>query len=291
MMNSFRSVTIIGYGAVGSALTDFFRHSDITLHSVWDRKPEVTLISDGKELKPAGKQMPASADETGELILISVPDNAITEVAEKLSRLPGDWSEKSVAHLSGSLPAAILGKLKEKGANIASIHPLQTFSGTGSRVKLRDIHFTLQGDEVLLDKLDSLIEMMGSSAVKVDHKQKKLLHLTAVFASNYMISLLDMANEIAESGEVENSLELMKPILRETLQNVLKDGTENSLSGPVARGDSGTIAGHIEILKNHEELLHTYRLLGKRALQIAKQNDRFTPEKEQELMNLFKHGE
>ena len=290
-MNPFSSVTIIGYGAVGSSLVDFFRHSGINLKSVWDRKPEVALLSDGKELKPAGKAMPDSADETGELILISVPDAAIPEIVKKLSAITGDLTGKYIAHLSGSRSAEILSSLKKSGASTASIHPLQTFPGKGGRSRLNGIRFTLQGDDQFLDRLEVLVKLMGSSSIKVNEKQKTLLHLTAVFASNYMISLLDIANEVAEAGKIDNSLELLEPILRQTLDNILTDGTSVSLSGPVSRGDTATIIGHIEMLRNHAELLHAYKLLGNRALKIAEISNRITPEKVSELKKLFEFEE
>lgn len=286
-MTPFKSVSIIGYGAVGSSLADFFVKSETDLHSVWDRKPEVTLLKDGNTLKPAGKPMPDSADETGELIILSVPDKAIAKIAEKLSLLPGNWTGKWIAHVSGSLPAQVLDKLKKKGASVAAMHPLQTFTGTGNKSKLQDIRFTLQGDGEFLVKLKALVGMMGSSAVEVDEKTKLILHLSAVFASNYMVSLLDMAKDTAESSGVDNSLELLAPIINATLQNVLARGTEQSLSGPAARGDSETISRHLDLLKDHSELLEAYKVLGSRALQIAGRSGNLSPEKIQEIKSLF----
>ncbi|MEX2456401.1 MAG: DUF2520 domain-containing protein [Balneolaceae bacterium] len=287
-MESKPSISIIGRGAVGSALVDFFRRSEYPLWSVWGhRKEECFLMSDDKEIQTENS-FPQTSSDLGEIIFIAVPDDKIAEVADQLSNQKIDWSLHSVVHLSGAKSSDLLSSIKEKGGATASMHPLQTFTKGDGSDRFKDIYISLEGDEELVEKLEGIVSDFGALSFKLTPDQKRSMHIAAVFASNYLVSLMDIVHQITSKNGIENGLQILAPIIRQTFSNIEEKGIEQSLSGPVKRGDLNTIKQHLSDLDDAPELTkNLYKKLGLQALNITQKSAQLTPEQVKELKDLL----
>lgn len=290
-MSKSTSVTVFGPGALGGAMIDLIRkHPKFTLYSVWGRKTADCYYSDSEGKKrTAGKSFPDQSGDLGKLIILSIPDDQLSIVAGRLSDIDMNWNKYSAIHLSGSHHAAILNPLHECGANIASIHPLQTFTRNNDSSRFDGIWFTFQGDDALFPLLNSLISSFGARSIPMSAEQKSGMHLAAVFASNYLVSLMEVVHQITEKNDIKNGLELLRPIVYQTLENIYKKGTVQSLSGPVARGDHSTLEKHFNQMKENQDHTKLYRQLGVVAAQVAQKSGQLNAEKARQVIQLLEN--
>jgi predicted short-subunit dehydrogenase-like oxidoreductase (DUF2520 family) len=265
------SITVVGIGAVGSALIDFFKSNGYPVISAFDSSSE----------------LPGEPTEFGNLIFISTPDDAIEPVAVKLANSEINWSGKIVTHCSGSLSSDKLSSLGLAGAYTASMHPIQTFKKGDRADRFENITISIEGTEQAKAVLKPLISRMKAKAIDVTPGQKQALHIGAVFASNYLVSLLHTVEKYLESEEIEDGIHIMKPLIVQTLRNIFEEGTAESLTGPVSRGDVQTVETHLSRLIFHPDEQALYRQLGKSALQIAKENDQLSADAAEKLTELF----
>jgi len=288
-MDKRTTVSLFGPGALGGAIIDLIpRLKEYRLHSVWGRSAEECLIySETAEPIPADKPFPESSSDLGSLILIAVPDGEIAPLARKLASQNVQWNNRSVVHLSGSQPADSLSELKDCGARTATLHPLQTFTRGDDYRRFEGIWFTLQGDESLFPELEHMIKQAGAQSVQMTAKQKSGMHLAAVFASNYLVALMRVVEQITQENNIENGLNLLQPIIQQTIQNIFEKGPQHSLSGPVARGDLSTLSAHLQALNSNPELETLYRQLGKKACHLAIKSGQLNEESAEKVMNLF----
>lgn len=267
------SVSVLGPGALGSAMIDLVsRHPEFLLYSVWGRtQPDSYFVdTESKKKQPADHLKPSLDDDLGELILLAVPDDRLIYLSGQLSEADIKWNRRSVIHLSGSLDSTVLKPLKDRGALTASMHPLQTFTRGDRADRFNGIWFSLQGDDNLFPLLNQLVEPFGGRTKVLTSEQKKAMHLAAVFASNYLVSLMDVVDQITKEEGINDGLEMLQPITHQTFDNIIEKGTKQSLSGPIARGDVTTIASHLKRLENNSDRVNLYQQLGLIASQIAK---------------------
>lgn len=291
-MSKGRSVSVFGPGALGGAMIDLIKkHSQFTLHSVWGRNAADSYYyseSEGKK-RASDKSFPDQCGDLGKIIILAVPDDQLSAVAGRLSEIDVNWKEFCVIHLSGSHGADILAPISESGASVASIHPLQTFTRNDSASRFDGIWFTFQGDHSLFPLLKSLISPFGARSVPMSAEQKLTMHLAAVFASNYVVSLMEVVQQITEKNDIENGLELLRPIVHQTLENIFEKGATQSLSGPVARGDCSTIEKHLSQMEGNPEHAELYRSLGLIASGIAQKSGQLNTEKVLQVQNLLEN--
>lgn len=271
-MTIFRdlSFTVIGNGAVGGALVDFLEKQSCTVLSVFSRSGGTVNSRNGTAANT--KQIcPAEENETGDVIFIAVPDDHISEIAKKLSRIDLNWSSRKVIHCSGNLFSDELQALSLLGAQTASMHPLQTFQRGDKAGRFDGIFVSLEGHPGLCKELETFVSSMGASPLWVQKEQKQMLHIAAVFASNYIVAVLHEAEKLLLEKGIKNGLKPLEPLILQTIENSLNLGPSEALTGPVARGDAESVLKHLQALEDHSESINLYRLLGAKALRIAKE--------------------
>lgn len=270
-MNSSPSLTIIGPGAVGSALLLGTFETGFSIQSVVLRSDHSPCP---ESLRP--KAIPFSeltADDLGEWIFITTPDDQIVRVVTRLASLPNvNWTSRSAVHLSGASGSDLLEPLEEQGARIASCHPLQTFVRGNPSAGFRDIHLTLEGGQEFLGELREFWEGLGATTHIVTRKQKRQVHLSAVFLSNYLVSLASIAEELLQEVLPDGDLHLLEPLLHRTVSNLVTKGPSESLTGPVERGDLETIRQHMKLMEDTSDRMVLYRHLGLAASRLAARN-------------------
>lgn len=268
-MSFDKTVSVIGTGAVGGAFINLFEQTNSSLVSVWSSRSGELRTEGGKRRFIPGRSCPVTNDEAGELLILAVPDDQIPHVVNHLAESSIEWNGRRVVHCSGARFADSLEPLVAKGARAASMHPVQTFRRGDGRERFLDIFISLEGDPVLVSELLSLVDAAGAKPLKIDKIQKRALHLAAVIASNYLVTLQYIAEKFLAERGVEDGFKLVEPLVKQTTENVVKKGAAGALSGPVERGDLETITMHLNLLKENPDLLQIYARLGLETIELA----------------------
>ena len=265
-------IGIIGAGKVGIAIAHVLKGKGFEIATVAD-------VTGEKALNMARQYLGSSVSYTDnnmevirtcDIVAITTQDGVIREVAkeihEKTERLDG----KLFFHTSGAHPSSILKPLDEKGAILGSLHPLQTFPDIDSAIRvLPSTYIFIEGDERALRTLEVLGKGIGHVAIPIEGKNKIYYHLCAVFVCNLLCSLLYASEGIME--KIDIPLEPFFPIINATLQNIEAKGPLLSLTGPIVRGDAGTVEDHIIALREMKLHKKIYKALSLVALDMVKE--------------------
>jgi predicted short-subunit dehydrogenase-like oxidoreductase (DUF2520 family) len=205
-----------------------------------------TLASAGNAVAfiGAGNAIDDPADfRTADVWLIGSGDDAIMHCAEVLARDGKLTQGALVFHCSGALSSQALNSAAGCGAAVASVHPIRSFANPEQ--SLKEFHGTwcgIEGDAAALALLGEMFEAIGAKLAPIDADAKILYHAGAVFASNYLVTLLDAATQayVAAGVPQDAALQMMAPLVRGAVDNVFSLGTTGALTGPIARGDMET---------------------------------------------------
>ena len=288
MMNKPTSVTVIGTGAVGSALLNFFRENDFVIRSEWNNQSGKIFKDSLSEPVSKNRSLPQTDDETGGLIFITTPDDEISKVVARLTQQSINWKERLVIHCSGNLTSKELEVLKVRGAQTASMHPIQTFKKGDSKDRFDRIYISLEGDDELCNRLEKLVIKMNAKPVRLNREQKRSLHIAAVFSSNYMVALLNLVGNYLNEQGLDEGLSLLEPLIRQTITNIFEKGTVQSLTGPISRGDYDSVQKHLQSLKNDDNIASLYKMLGREALNIAEKREEISESRISKLREILK---
>jgi predicted short-subunit dehydrogenase-like oxidoreductase (DUF2520 family) len=207
--------------------------------------------------------------DVADLVFITTPDAAIAGVAAQVRWRPGSW----VVHVSGAESLDVLAPARRAGAAVGSIHPLQTFADYEQAVAaMPGSTFALEGDGALLECLREMVTALGGRAVELRPQDKALYHAAAVLVSNYVVTLMDMATRLWQQfgADPDSAPEALLPLLQGTVDNLRRLGLPDALTGPIARGDLGTVSRHLEALEAMApDLLPAYRELGLQTIPVA----------------------
>lgn len=235
------TLNIIGAGHVGRALGRLFAAGgifaigDVMARSAQRAQEAVAFIGAGRPVHDAGALRAAQA------WMLAVPDDQIAPVCAQLDAL-GLLAGAVVFHCSG---AKTSGELPARGASVASVHPVRSFADPATvAASFAGTFCGIEGDERALALLAPAFEAAGARLVPIDAHAKTVYHAASVFASNYLVTVLDAALRAYQAAGIapEVARELARPLASETLANVLRMGPEQALSGPIARGDMATVA-------------------------------------------------
>ncbi len=282
---------IVGFGKVGSSLFNVLKADPQATIFVVDPLKNLNKTWT-QNLSPDSfyKEINELPPKKFELIAICVPDDQIEKVVSALLNFPLDNS--FVFHTSGTQTTECLIPLKEKGAQIGSLHPLQTFNQMFLPTTIWDsITCTFQGDAALYARLKALFEPFKTRIVTVTQKQKQMLHLTATITANYQVALYSWAQQLLKEVDLpENTLnDWLSPLIVQVGQNLQKQAVSKILSGPLQRGDLNTIKYHLKLLntKGNKSDALLYRLLGLKILENAD----FNIQNRQELKRYLESNE
>ncbi len=278
--------TIIGSGNVARSLSEAIRYTDdgrFYLNGVYARNRNIAAGIAGPDTKSGSIEQVAVLEG---LIIIAVSDDAIRSVAETLAVIPMS-PDLVCCHVSGAVGLDALQPLKAKGAEVGSVHPLQSFPADSGGAYFRDISVSILSDTSSV-VLSDFAKSLDCRPVAVTEEQKQQLHLAAVFASNYLVALMDLVNKTTKGLEYPLS-DLLKPLIQTTLSNIEGKGTARSLTGPVSRGDAGTVKAHLELIDSIQdhEMKQAYKTLGRAALRLAFDTGKLSKEQADELHNLL----
>lgn len=273
-------ISFIGAGKVAIAFGKYLNNNNIEVLYYLSRSYESALKASKYVNCNVTENLEKLIDES-DYIFITTTDDNISDVVKTISVL-NKLDGKNFVHMSGALSSEILDDLKEKNANVYSIHPLQTFSNIDTAViDLKKTYFSIEGDN--LERIVSLIETLGNKYFILSKTQKVKYHLAACIFSNYLVTLMDFGSKILNDINIDtdDGLESMKPLIMSTINNIYNSNTKASLTGPIKRGDTETIIKHLNELCDVD--LEVYKSLGKMTTQRLVDED-----KKEQLMKLWK---
>lgn len=268
-------LSIVGPSKVGTAIGVLARRAGYQVAGIGGRdlgKTQAAAEQIGGGVK-AGTAFDAAG--AGQCVLLAVSDDAIQEVCDELAEAGAFAAGAVVGHCSGALGSDILHAARERcGCHVASIHPLQTFPTVQSAIDgLAGVYWFCEGDEPAVKVLNDLIAAIGGTPVGIALEQKPLYHAAAVFACNYLIALMDMALATAGGAGVESQTawKALEPLVKNTVANIGELGPAAALTGPIARGDTETVARHLDALREYDpELAGLYSAFGRWTIELAR---------------------
>jgi predicted short-subunit dehydrogenase-like oxidoreductase (DUF2520 family) len=194
---------------------------------------------------------PSRPDEVvnaAQLILLTVPDDALPDLVGGLAATGADLQGKLVVHTSGAYGLSVLDPAAERGALPLALHPVMTFTGRDDDLnKLTGISYGVTAPDALRPIAEALVIEMGGEPVWIADADRALYHAALAGAANHMVTLIAESSDLLGRIGVEHPGRMLGPLLGAALDNVLRLGIAG-LTGPVVRGDAGTVRKHVDAL-------------------------------------------
>ncbi|WP_412061149.1 Rossmann-like and DUF2520 domain-containing protein [Rubrivirga sp. IMCC45206] len=282
------AVAIVGAGAMGRALGLRLVESGYPVEMVISRS-----LSSAEAL--AAKLGARASDRLGDLpavplVLLTVPDDQIADLAETLVDAPRPWRGAVVLHTSGAQTASALEPLRAEGARTLSFHPLQAVTRDADADTLAGVAVGIEGEEPGRAAGIELAVGLGMRYLIVAADAKPRYHLAAAMASNLLVTLMGMVQEVLASIDVDRrqAMAILGPLVQGTLDNLSSGSVEEALTGPVARGDLGTLRMHGLALRKHlPHLVPAYAALSVETVRLAVRAGTLSPSRAEDVLTLM----
>lgn len=221
----------------------------------------------------------AAALAQSDVLLLCVPDDAISPVAAGLAASGASWNGRVVLHTSGARDASVLAELAAQGAETGSFHPVQTFSGPPDAGFFRGITVGVEGSTRAVDVARHLADTLLAEPLTLSAAEKALYHTAAVMSGNFATALLGAASDVwdqAVHGRVAFS-QVLGPLVRQSVENALASGPGAAITGPYVRGDADTVRSQLDALEAaFPHLLPLYCSLAVEAVHTAQRAGRLS---------------
>ena len=188
---------------------------------------------------------PAQVLADADLVLLTVPDDVLGRLVAGLAATEAPFAGRLVAHASGAHGIRILDPATQAGALPLALHPVMTFTGREDDVdRIKGVCFGVTAPEPLRPAAEALVIEMGGEPVFIAEENRSLYHAALAFAANHLVTLVTEAATLLRDAGAEVPNRMLGPLLGAALDNALRFG-DAGLTGPVARGDDGTVAAHV----------------------------------------------
>jgi predicted short-subunit dehydrogenase-like oxidoreductase (DUF2520 family) len=238
------ALNLIGAGHVGRvfgrlwAEQGSFRIQQVLTRSAASAQQAVDFIGAGSVATAYDQLQPAAVH------VLAVGDDQIVAASEALARAV-PLKDSIVFHCSGALTSDQLHAAREAGALVASVHPIRSFADPAAvAAQFSGTFCGIEGDDGALAVLTPALQAIGAQPVTINASAKTVYHAAAVFASNYLVTVLDAALRAYQAAGIPEPVarQLAQPLASESMANVFRLGAAAALSGPIARGDLATVA-------------------------------------------------
>jgi len=222
-----------------------------------------------------------------DFVFVTTPDDVIGQVAKEVK-----WNKgQTVIHCSGANSTAVLAPAREAGCNVGCMHPCNTFASKQQSLEnLVGSTFTLEAEEPVAADLKKFVEALNGRWMKLREQDKALYHASVCIACNFLYTLVDIAADLWKHFDLnpDDAVQAMMPILKGTLNNIENVGFPGCLTGPIARGDVGTIQKHLQALEEKQpEVVPLYKALGLRTIPIGIAKGTLSEDKAEQLRRLM----
>lgn len=239
---------IVGPGRLGSALATQLQRTYDCVDTIVARHSSIAkAIALAEKIDASAKELDsAEFDQT--VTWLCVPDAAIAPLASKLAH-KREWRGKIVLHSSGALSSDELSALREKGAAVASVHPMMTFA-PDAQPQLAGVVFALEGDHRAVEAARRLVTALQASEFVIAKENKVLYHAFGSFLAPLLLTTLATAEKVGTQAGVPPKMlrAAMHRIVSQTVDNYFKLGAEAAFTGPFIRGDVDVVKKHLAAL-------------------------------------------
>ena len=264
-------IGFVGAGRAGCSLGKYFTRkaaqADVTVtgyNSIVEEEARWAAEFTGSSVFERIEDVIAASDA----IILSTPDGAIKKVWDTIDKK--NLTGKMICHLSGSLSSDVFSGIDTYGGYAISIHPMFAFSNKDSVYQQLDsVSFTLEGHPYAVNAWQQLLDALGNRSVVIDQAKKPKYHAAASILSNQVIAVLATGYELlTECGFSEKEARTFSAALvRDNVEHVIADGCVSALTGPIERGDVGTVQKHLQELNDAQKEM--YRVCGSKLLELA----------------------
>lgn len=270
-----KSLTVIGCGTVGQTLAKLWYDNNIfTMGAILNESMDSGF--NARKFIGAGRVAEDFHDlRATDIWLIATPDDLIADSCTRLANTGVLQEGNLVLHTSGAHTSGNLGPAWASRAMTASLHPIKSFVDSKSAVNtFEGTYCTFEGADDAKEILQPAVEAIGGKFISVKAENKPLYHAATSILCNYICGVVDFGlNALDRSGvQKEEAIRAVEPILRETMENVLKMGGVEALTGPIARGDVETVRKQSSAIKNKmPEYAEVFNSLGKLTSEISRE--------------------
>lgn len=262
---------IIGAGNVGSTLAILLSEAGLRVKLYYHTTPPLMASEAGVHLC---RGMPEAGAQLKGSVIVATRDDAVTSVADALRSVL--TAGQVVLQTSGARAAAeALAPLAEEGVSLGTLHPLVAISNVEQGLgRIPECTIAVEGDDNAVRVGTCVVGKLSATPRKIEAEQMALYHAGAVMASNHVVALWQAVIDLWERAGIsdhESGLDMLVPLLRSNLENVEKLGLPRAITGPVRRGDAGTVEHHLAALAalGDGELWASYRADAALALRAA----------------------
>ena len=285
------SFAVVGCGKVGTLMAVFLSRTGYRAAAAASRSRSSAQRTAGLCGAENFGTRPWEHTRKADLVLITTPDGEIEPTCLRIAENGGFAPDTVVLHCSGALPSTILGAARGAGAAVGSLHPLQSFASADAGANpFAGIVFAVEGDRPAVEAARRIALDLEGKHIVLNTEGKALYHAAAVVASNYLVSLVDMATGLLSSAGISErqAPEVLAPLMAGTLANIGQLGVPAALTGPVARGDVATVRRHFEeIRRKAPVLLDLYTTLGRHTVDVALRGGHISAETGAKILSLL----
>jgi predicted short-subunit dehydrogenase-like oxidoreductase (DUF2520 family) len=280
-------VGVVGAGRVGAVL-------GAALQQAGHQVVAVSAVSDASraraaDLLPSVPVLPVEeVVARAELLVLAVPDDALADLVAGLSATRSWQAGQLVAHTSGRHGLAVFEPALPHHVLGLALHPAMTFTGTAMDLsRLADCCFGVTAPEPLRPVAEALVLEVGAEPVWVEEEHRPLYHAALAHGANHLVTLVAQSMQALAAAGVERPHRLLGPLVGAALDNALRSG-DAALTGPVARGDVGTVAEHLRQLETvGPDLRPTYLALARATAERALASGRLRPSAAEPLLDIL----
>jgi predicted short-subunit dehydrogenase-like oxidoreductase (DUF2520 family) len=284
------AVGVVSAGRVGSVLGAALARAGHTV--VAASGLSAASIRRADQLLPGVPLLPP--DEVvrqSDLVLLALPDDALAGMVRGLVATDSLRPGQIMAHTSGAHGIEVLRPAVDVGALPLALHPVMTFTGRSEdieRMASCSIGVTAaEGDEAAWNVGEALAVEMGAEPVRIPESARALYHTALTHGANHLMTLVADCTELLRDSGISQPERLIAPLLSAALDNVLRHG-DRALTGPVARGDVGTVRAHLAVLAERApEVAPAYAALARRTVARASDAGLLPPDAAKELTDLL----
>jgi len=287
------TVGVVGAGRVGAVLAVALREAGHRVSGASGVSEE--SVNRIETLLPGVPRLEIEDVVRGaDLVLLTVPDDALQPLAAGLATVGAFRPGQLVVHTAGRFGVAVLAEASAAGAIVLAIHPAMTFTGTSlDRARLHDAVFAVTAPASMLPVAQALVVEMGGEPLVIEERDRPAYHAALVHGANHAVTLTAQAAAVLVRLGVEDPDRVLGPLIHAAVDNALRDapGSIASLTGPVVRGDAGTVAAHLGALAGQPEALASYRAMARATADLAFAGGRIGPAQYADLIATLGMGE
>ncbi|WP_256793379.1 Rossmann-like and DUF2520 domain-containing protein [Terrabacter sp. Ter38] len=284
-------VGVVGAGRVGAVLGAALARaghvvSGVSAVSEESLERAATLLP-GVPVKPIPEVVSGA-----HLVVLAVPDDALADLVAGLSATATFTPGQLVMHTSGAHGISVFEAAADSDIVPLAIHPAMTFTGTEIDLdRLHDCCFGVTTLDLARPLGEALVIEMGGDPVWVAEEDRVTYHASLAHGSNHLVTLVAQSMQLLGEAGVDDPARVLEPLLTAALSNTLRRG-DAALTGPVARGDAGTVAGHVAMLRTvAPDIRPTYLALARATAQRALLSGRLRASDAGPLLELLAHEE